>query len=462
LAVGSFFLALFLLGALDGAPESRAQERPRVRRITWADVAPLASRLEAHGITAGAFASYVQSVHDANARRVREGDLDHLVFYLLQSTRITPRPPIEPALSAKGLVDGLVAGERETFLRTAEAPSSRVAQPVRDRIRALMRALDSSTRDPRLEYFRGLVRVALPREREAALLREYLRVMRFVYEKEFVAQRSSEPAAAVAQLYRERGLSTDTAVEAGYLVYLGLGVAKSLGSGRVRRALIIGPGLDLAPRTAFREVHPPQSYQPWAVTDALIALGLSRVGELEVVAADINPRVVEHLRGARREPPTLHLVSEIRESDTVKLSEEFREYFGGLGQGVGETGPGAAPGQQGDLRKSIRIRPDAAATLHAETLDIVTERLAGTAFDLVIATNILPYFDDAELMLAMSNVAAMLVPGGAILHNETRPVMQDLTAALGMPLEQSRHAIIATVRGAPAPLFDSVFLHVRR
>ena len=92
--------------------------------------------------------------------------------------------------------------------------------------------MDSPSRDPRLTYFRELVTAAFPNrtDREAALLREYLRVMRFVYDKEFVAQPAG--AGAVADLYRARGLSTDTAVEAGYLVYLGLGVVKALRAGR--------------------------------------------------------------------------------------------------------------------------------------------------------------------------------------------------------------------------------------
>ena len=64
-------------------------------------------------------------------------------------------------------------------------------------------------------------------------------------------------------------------------------------------------------------------------------------------------------------------------------------------------------------------------------------------------------------MLALSNVAAMLAPGGVFLHNEARPLLQDVTAALGLPLAQSRHAVIATVRGA-APLGDSVWLHRRK
>ena len=41
----------------------------------------------------------------------------------------------------------------------------------------------------------------------------------------------------------------------------------------------------------------------------------------------------------------------------------------------------------------------------------------------MIATNILPYFDDQQLALAASNIAAMLAPGGVFLHNEARPIL---------------------------------------
>jgi len=395
---------------------------------------------------------------------VREGDLDHLIFYALQSTRFTTLPSLEPALSAKALVDGLSDGERETFLRTSEAPRERIPGPVRSRMTAFMRALDSSTSDARVAYFRALVRATFPKRsaRERALLGEYLRAMRFLYEKEFVAQRSARAAEAVEELYRSRGLSTDTAVEAGYLVYLGLGVIKSLESDRrIRRVLIVGPGLDLAPRTALLELAPPESYQPWAVMDALLALGLSRTDDLEMVGADINPRVVDHLRRSRTEPPTLTLVSGIREDENVKLSPEYRDYFARLGRAVGDAAQDAE-GANGTLHKTVRIRQAAAGSLRAERLDVVTERLDGPAFDLVIATNILPYFDDVELMLALGNIAGMLAPGGVFLHNEPRPLVGDVTAAIGLPFEQSRQAVIATVRNAPGPLVDSVWLHRKK
>ena len=110
----------------------------------------------------------------------------------------------------------------------------------------------------------------------------------------------------------------------------------------------------------------------------------------------------------------------------------------------------------------MQVGTEAALALTAEPLDIVTERIDGRPFDLVIATNILPYLDDTALMLAMANVARMLAPDGIFLHNESRPILRDVTSAVGVPFEQSRHAIIATVSRAPAPLFDSVFLHRRR
>jgi hypothetical protein len=441
-----------------------AQDGVRLKRITWTDTAPLHTQLEAHGITAGTFPAYAQRVRRAHARRVREGDLDHLVFYTLQSTRLTDLPPIEPALSAKALVESLPDSEREAFLRTSHAAPSRIPPSVRSRISALIRALAAPSGDPRVTYFRELVNASFPdrRQREGALLREYLRVMRFVYEKEFVAQRSPDSAAAVAELYRARGLSTDTAVEAGYVIALGLGVLKALEPDRrIRRVLIIGPGLDLAPRTSLLEAGPPASYQPWAVIDALLSLGLSRADDLTVVGADINPRVVAHLRRVRVDPPALNLVSEIRVSDTVALTDEYRDYFARLGREIGEVDAGAPSidGAKGHLQKTVRVSRTAAHVLRAELLDVVIERIDGPPFDLIIATNVLPYFDDVELTLAMANVAGMLAPGGVFLHNEARPLMQDVTAAVGLPFEQSRHAIIAAVRGAAAPLFDSVWLH---
>jgi hypothetical protein len=422
------------------------QTSSRPAQITWADVTPFHARLEQRGISAATFLSYVDRVRRENQRRVREGDLDHLIFYALQSTYFTKRPPIEPARSAKALTDS----------------GGSIPADVRARIADFLKAIDASSGDARITYFQSLVQSAFANrtDREAALVDEYRRVMKFVYNKEFVAQRTGPEA--VADLYRTRGLSTDTAVEAGFVVYTGLGILRALDPARrIRRVLIIGPGLDLAPRTGLLDGVPPESYQPWEVIDALIALGLSRVGDLVVVGADINPRVVDYLARARIDPPILTLVSGIAESPTVHLTEEFRVYFNQIGTGIVRGLMAPRGPVSGHLFKEISPAPDVAQSLSAEELDIVTSRLSGAPFDLIIATNILPYFDDTQLMLAVSNVAGMLVPDGVFIHNEPRPVLGEFTDAVGLRFEQLRRVTIASVTGG-APLTDVVMLHRKK
>lgn len=428
-------LAIAVVGLLTAVP---VQPGSAARRISWADTESVRVRLEGAGLSASAFPAYIERIHREILRRVREGDFDHLVFYILQSTHFTRLPPIEPALSAKSFTEG------------GGVPSATAS-----RIAAFLRAIASTDADPRVSYFRALLNGVAPGERRQLIEREYARGMTFLYEKEFL-ERSKAPA-----LYGTRGLSTDTAVEAGYALHAGLGVLKGIDpSRRIRRVLIVGPGIDLAPRTGMLEVGPPESYQPWAVIDALVSLGLSRLEDLEVVGGDINPRVVDHLRASRRRAPVLRLVSGIGESDTVRFVPGYREYFTTMGRAVGSVrGAGRAP--SGHLSTTVAVSATAAATLRAEPLNIVTERLTGEPFDLVIATNVLPYFDKTDLLLAVSNIASMLAPGGLFLHNDTRPEVQEDAAAAGLPPEQLRQVIVAEVKGAP-PLADTIFLHRRR
>jgi SAM-dependent methyltransferase len=437
-------------------------QRITARRIAWDDLAALHGYLQKRGLVATTFASFVDRTRAENERRVREGDLDHLIFYLLQSTDIEKLAPIEPALSAKALVDAMDEAARQAFLRGEPAPPKAIPRAADERITRGLATLQDGPADPRRDYFRDLVRTVFPSsgDRLAGVRREYLRAMRFVYQKEFVAQRAERPADAVAELYRARGLSTDTAVEAGFVVSEGLGIAAGLDPiRRIRRVLIVGPGLDLAPRTSFNQGAPPQSYQPWAVMDALLALKISTADDLTVVGADINPRVVRHLQRDRRDPPALRLNGEIREADGVSLRRDFREYFTRLGAAIGT--PGIVDITDGRLGKTVRVSAAAARALDSAPLDIVTERMTEAPFDLIVATNILPYFDDTQLALVLSNIASMLPPGGLFLHNERRPLVGDLGEMVGLRFEQARTVTIADVRNG-SPLFDSVFLHRKK
>jgi hypothetical protein len=178
--------------------------------------------------------------------------------------------------------------------------------------------------------------------------------------------------------------------------------------------------------------------------------GILLTGATGFLGGEVLARLLE-----RRQGPVYALV---RAPGADEAEARLDAVVAGL---IGDGESGGASSSNGHLRKIVRIGTAAARALHAESLDIVTQHLTGAPFDLIIATNILPYFDDVELMLAMSNITAMLAPGGILLHNEPRPALAEITAALGLPAEQSRQAVIATVRDAPSPLVDSVFVHRR-
>ena len=65
--------------------------------------------------------------------------------------------------------------------------------------------------------------------------------------------------------------------------------------------------------------------------------------------------------------------------------------------------------------------------MSVRNVNIVTERLDGEAFDLVVATNVFIYYDVLEQALAMSNVEAMLKPGAFLLANFSAPALTSLT-----------------------------------
>lgn len=455
------------LAAVAATAGLAAADHTRARAVLWADLQPaVQKRLSAAGVDDELSFAAFREAHERRTReRVREGDLDALVYYTLQSNAFTGEPPIEPAIAAKAFTDRLDAESRRRFLSADAVPADRVPDPVRRRFRALVPALRNPPPGSRLAFFRDLV------DREAAaaprldvfLLEQYVRAMRFLYEKEFAASDRPAGAEAVAALYRERGLSTDTAVEAGYLVHLGLATLQRLDQARrIRRVLVVGPGLDLAPRTGLLEVGPPETYQPFAVIDSLVALGLARADNLAVTCVDVNPWVVEHLNHLRDRGVSLTLVSGIGDTEQVTMQEEYRSYFTGLGAATGDVRPVTTlPDRyRGRLRKSVIIRPAVLRVVDAVNLDIVTRRLQGDAFDLVVATNVFAYLDDVSLSLALANIAAMVGPGAVLLHNEDRGIVRDVTAEIGLPLQHARRAVIATVRGAATPLYDGIFLHI--
>lgn len=453
-------LAAPLLAALTGF-SSHAGERSR--RIEYADLPEaLQTYFSIHGVVEHGFRAYIENVEADTDRRVAEGEREHLVYYALQSSRFTARPRIEPAVSALRFAERLSPVERERLIDDPSyLPSVGWPPAERARVADLLSALRKEPKDARLAYFRTLLQGGRRAVAPEAFYADYVRVARFLYRKEFLAGgASANDVAQVATLYQRRPHSSDTQIEAGFGVYLGLGTLHALKPAlRITTVLVVGPGLDLAPRTDLIDAVGPQSYQPFAVADALLALSLASERDLRVHSLDVNPRVVRALQAAvAREPVTLHLFTGIAETDQP-FQPDYRTYVRELGRAIGDeiTAPRAIASDR-HYQHSIAARTAVARAMSAERLNIVTERLVDAPpVDLVVATNVLTYFDDRQLALALSNMAAMLRPGGYLLHNESRAGLVDTAARLGLSLLHTRTAVLG---GPPArPLYDTTWLH---
>jgi hypothetical protein len=386
-----------------------------------------------------AFESLRLAIDRRTDERERQGEQEHLIYFILQSGVFTKRPRIEPALSARQFVESLPAPHRSRLLERDFGFPFALPADVRARMEDFLAALRRPVSDERMIYWKRNIE---PAQRSArSLTLPYARAMRFLYEKEFLASPGDS-----GELYQRRGHSVDTQVEANYAVSTALAVLSKLDPGAgIEKVLIVGPGLDLAPRTGLRDEFPPQSYQPYLTADSLLRWGLASDDRLSVQCVDINPEVVHFIeRFARRRSPELRLAAAGGEAD-------YRLFFREAGDRIGAV-EGTPWG------KIVRVRPELAARVHAERLNILTERYQPSpGFDLVVATNVLLYFDSIELALALANIQAMLRPGGYFVHNELRAEVEEITKLLGMPPIQGRTLQIA--HGEKRPLVDAFVIH---
>jgi SAM-dependent methyltransferase len=73
------------------------------------------------------------------------------------------------------------------------------------------------------------------------------------------------------------------------------------------------------------------------------------------------------------------------------------------------------------LARGVAVAPDIVSRLQPVDASIVSDRLTLPAerhFDLVLASNVLVYYDTFEQTLALASIAAMLKPGGVLLTND--------------------------------------------
>ncbi len=243
------------------------------------------------------------------------------------------------------------------------------------------------------------------------------------------AQLSNDPRAQrVEELtrYQRRGLSSDTSILSSFGIEQALESIAArglLGPASVRRVAIIGPGLDFVDKRDGYDFYPLQTIQPFAVQDALIRHRLAKPGDFRVTTLDLSPRINQHLQSARERARdgrayTLQLPRDQGLPWTAGLTAYWRQ----LGEFVGIAAtPIAAPEAGGPEMRAVRIRPEMVTAIEPRDLNIIFQRFNRLAddqrFDLVVATDMLLYYNVFEQSLALANVASMLRPRGLFLSN---------------------------------------------
>jgi hypothetical protein len=373
--------------------------------------------------------------HDREVRaRLEQGDEDTIVNWMLFGTSFTSRPR-----AVLGAVEAGAGGDREEVLR-------RTIELISARLDDLLAALAAPGTDERRLFARALLqrrgfRVTSAAEREAA--RKYLMaaVIRVASEQDQIDQELGATSGGDtttefvrrSRLFRTRGLSLDTSLIANYSVEQALAAMKTrrlLEPGSVRRVAIVGPGLDFADKEVGLDIYPQQTLQPFAILDSLRRLGLAPSDDPEIVLLDISPRIIDHMTRARaRAAKNIGYTLTLPLPRSMPWLPEVRMYWQTFGDQIGV--PARPPMSKAivDLAelRAIRARPSTVQRMSVLNLNIVTERIDGEAFDLVVATNVFIYYDVLDQALAMANIEAMLKPGRFLLANVSAPKLTSIT-----------------------------------
>lgn len=357
---------------------------------------------------------------DAEVRgRIDRGIEDSISNLILYGTSFTSLPRVESV-------------ERATS-ESGELTPATVA-----RIHALVMALPSAGKNERVRFIRDfLARQEIARNSEEKYFAENLR--RFIAEQAAYQKKLQDAAAAAdpsavylarGTLFETRGLSVDTSLLPNFALEetLRAMVRKGvLAPGSMRRIAVIGPGLDFTDKRDGYDFYPLQTLQPFAVLETVARLDLGKAEDLQVVCLDLNSAVIAHVqklaeRGRAGQTYNLQLPRDPK----AEWSPEAISYWKQFGEFLGSpTKPLPVPATlSGIVARAVAARPQYAAQMKAYDANIVAQTLdfqPGEGFDLMVATNVLVYYDRFQQALAMANIARMLNRGGVFLANNVLP-----------------------------------------
>ena len=413
--LGLFSLVLFCSAVVFSANRN-------VRYLSFADVAETLRMFADSGLPGSEIANsdawdrWIRE-QDAQVRaRIDRGIEDSISNLILYGTSYTNLPRLENPESAV-------------------AQDGQISQAALARVDALVRAIGAATPNERIRIARDfLQRRGIAEGGVQHFLTENLQRLaeeQRAYRKKLeTVERSGDldqKLSTRGTLYQARGLSADTSLLVNYALedtLRTLSVKGVLAEGSIRNIAVIGPGLDFTNKHSGYDFYPLQTIQPFAVMETVLRLKLGKPGEVEVVTMDLNPGVNTHIarlvRDARASRAYTVQLPRDKAMDWPQPAVAYWEHFGEI-IGV-QAKPLSAPQALGDVTlRAVAIAPRFASRVTPLNLNVVAqcaELEQGRGFDLVIATNILVYYDRFQQALAMASIARMMSPGGIFLAND--------------------------------------------
>lgn len=398
--------AVFLVSAIAAAPASAP------RYLTFSEARGVLAAFD-RSDDAAAWDSWVRKQDREVRTRIERGVEDSISNLILYGTSFTRLPRLD---SAEVAVDS--AGE--------------LTGPARARVHDAAVALARPEMNERLRFAREFLsrRGVKAAEMEALLgdnLRRFAREQRDYQEKLESSSQAGNPDEALfvrSTLFDRRGLSVDTSLLPNYALEDTLRVMLRKGAlqpGLIRNIAIVGPGLDFVDKREGYDFYPEQTIQPFAILEAVIRLGLGDPARLHVVTLDLNPAVNSHVRRlAERARAGKPYVLELPRDEAADWTPAAMDYWRHFGDRIGSPAtPEAAP--KGLAIRAVAVQPKYALRIEARDVDIVAQVIDDQQFDLVVATNILLYYDRFQQAVAMASIAHMMSPGGVFLSNTVLP-----------------------------------------
>ena len=421
-------LALVAVVALQGGPAL----------IPYGEAKPI---LAAHGkaVAESEWPAWAANRDTEIRARLARGDEDSLVYFWLYGTSFTRLArATEPEISRLGAekAESLLLARLDDFAAAVASPGSNA------RLQFARAFLTGKGLRPETAAGRDQVKLFLVAGRERVLAENDR--LRRVAEN---AKQSGDAGAAsktYSTLFQDRGLSSDTRLTAGFAIDKALAAiagAGGLQAGTVRRAAIVGPGLDFTDKAEGYDFYPQQTIQPFALVDSLLQLGLAKAGALRLATLDLSPRVNQHIESAARAARAGHRYTlqlplpagEARHDWQPDLVDYWQKFGSRIGR---EVPPASLPAGNARLRvRSVSIDPVVVHSIAPHDLNIIVQRLPlaeAERFDVIVATNILVYYDAFEQSLALANIAKMLRPGGYFLTNYSVAPSASLEAVPGL------------------------------